>query len=92
MPEMTEERSWEEFRNSGLAWWINRSLHVFGWALVFEVDDASKPLDEQKVTRCYPAHCKFRGFGEESETRGFKRLTTYIESALGRMKEAVQDD
>ncbi len=89
---MTEERSWEEFRASGLAWWINRTLHLFGWALVFEVDDTAKPLGKQKVVRCYPAHCRFRGFGEESESRGFRKLTAHIEESLDRMKRDAHDD
>lgn len=26
-----EERTWEEFIDSKLLWWVNRSLHLFGW-------------------------------------------------------------
>lgn len=33
---MVVEKSWDEFRNSGLLWWINMILHTFGWAI--EVD------------------------------------------------------
>lgn len=33
---MVERRSWEEFRESGLLWWVNRTLHLFAlqsWVL-----------------------------------------------------------
>jgi len=70
---MTEERTWDEFRKSGLLWWVNRTLHLFGWAIVVEVDETN-----EHVTRAYPARCKFRGFAEESETRGFRNLTNYM--------------
>lgn len=70
---MTEERTWNEFRKSGLLWWVNRALHLFGWAIVVEMND-----DGERVKRAYPARCKFRGFVEESETRGFRNLTNYM--------------
>ena len=45
---MTNEKSWKEFRESGLLWFINTTLHVFGWALVAE-------FEEGEITRVYPA-------------------------------------
>lgn len=62
-----------EFRETGLLWWVNRTLHLFGWAIVVEVE-----ADGQTVKRVFPARCKFRGFAEEAEDRGFRRLTTYM--------------
>lgn len=29
--EMIKRKSWEKFRESGLLWFVNRSLHLFGW-------------------------------------------------------------
>lgn len=84
---MVEERSWEEFRASGLAWWINRLLHTFGWTLVFDVVDHTLPDAQQKVTRCYPARCRFRGFDNKSETEGFRKVTAHTEESLPRLKE-----
>jgi hypothetical protein len=75
---MTDERTWEQFRDAGLLWWINRGLHLFGWAIVVEVENETT----NKVTRVYPARCKFRGFGAESEARGFRKLTKHIEDEL----------
>lgn len=68
----TGEMTWDEFRATGALWWINRSLHLFGMAIYAEVDEAGK------VTRVYPGKCEFRGFSEESEERGFRRLRRWL--------------
>lgn len=68
---MTEEKSWQEFRDSGLFWWINMILHTFGWAIVIE-------LVEGKFTRAYPARVKFRGFDEKSNTNGYIKVSEYL--------------
>ena len=71
---MTEpyiEISWEEFSNSGLLWWINRSLHLFGHAIVTSEENG-------KITRAYPAKTDIRGFTYEDEDAGFAKLNEYI--------------
>ena len=30
---MTKEKSWQEFRDTGLVVIINQILHIFGWAI-----------------------------------------------------------
>lgn len=75
------EASWEEFREAGLLWWINRGLHLFGWAIVVDVDQN----DASKVLRVYPARCTFRGFAGESEERGFRKLTKHISDEMPRL-------
>lgn len=70
---MVKEKAWQEFRNSGLLWFTNSILHVFGWAIVVEFDEETKDL-----VRAYPARVKYRGFSEESTTHGHKRLSKYI--------------
>ena len=69
---MIEEMSLKEFRDSGLLWYINQQLHLFGVALTVEIDDNNEP------TRIYPAKCKFRGFSEEVNTNGYKKVTNYL--------------
>ena len=66
---MVTRKDWEEFRSSGLLWFINRTLHLFGWAIVFDYDDKTKELKE-----VYPARCKFRGFS--SNGRGSTELSS----------------
>ncbi|MGG2081666.1 hypothetical protein [Lysinibacillus pakistanensis] len=52
---------------------MNSILHVFGWAIVIEIDENTKDF-----VKVYPARVKFRGFSEESTTQGHKRLAKYI--------------
>ena len=48
---MVTKKSWEEFRSTGLLWWINMILHTFGWAICYEFDDG-------KIVEVYPARVK----------------------------------
>ena len=80
--QMIFEKTWEEFRRTGLLWWINRALHVFGWAIILEIN-----ADTEKVQRAYPARCKFRGFREEDESEGFVKLANYMEEKATILKK-----
>lgn len=82
--------TWEEFREAGLLWWINRMLHLFGWAIVVEVEDVIGPDQTAKVARAYPARVPFRGFTDNVEIRNFRKLTTHIERELPRMKKDAE--
>jgi hypothetical protein len=81
--QMVSEKAWSEFRNAGLLWWINRSLHLFGWAIVFEIGRNGK------VINVYPARVKFRGFNEKSENMGFLRLTHYLKRNSSKLLKEV---
>ncbi len=70
---MVEKRTWAEFREIGLLWWVNRTLHLFGWVIAIEFDEAGK-----EITNCYPARTKFRGFEHEAEEDGFIKLSKYL--------------
>ncbi len=74
--QMTMRRTWEDFRAAGLLWWINRFLHLFGWAIAVEIDDQGTTTD------AYPVTCRFRGFDEKSETDGFRDLTHHLADEL----------
>ncbi len=79
---MTNRKSWKEFQEAGLLWWINRSLHLFGWAIVFEVDSLGR------VTEVYPARTSARGFHLPEEDAGFIALTNH----LANIAPELQDD
>lgn len=83
---MVERETWQAFRNSGLLWWVNRMLHLFGWAIVVELDDVGE------VSACYPTRCSFRGFTSEYEARGFRRLTNHLGDNLKRMTADLDED
>jgi hypothetical protein len=84
---MIERRTWEEFREVGLLWWVNRVLHLFGWVIVCELEEGSEHIKD-----IYPAHCTFRGFTREAETEGFSKLTGYLVKDVGRMWDRMGRD
>jgi len=68
---MVAEKSWEEFRETGLFVFINSFLHIFGWSIVMEIDSG-------KILRVYPARVKFRGFDEKSTEKAYLHITEYM--------------
>lgn len=84
---MVQKKTWKEFQDSGLLWFINTILHTFGWALVMEVSDE----DEGYVCSVYPARVKFRGFDEGSNTKGYQKLSQYMkDNAVDLLKESME--
>jgi hypothetical protein len=80
---MLKEKSWKEFKDTGMLWLINTTLHVFGWAIAYELDEAGN------IVRVYPARCKFRGFSEDVNTKGYKEVSKYmLDNAEELFKEA----
>lgn len=69
---MLKEKSWEEFRETGMLWWINTILHVFGWTITYAIDEKGN------IVRVYPARCRFRGFSEDLNTEGYKKVSKYM--------------
>jgi hypothetical protein len=69
---MVNQKSWQEFRDAGLLWWINMILHTFGWAIVYTVED------DGTITNVYPARVKFRGFDTKNNDEGYQKVSKYI--------------
>lgn len=69
---MVDKKSWQEFRASGLFWWINMVLHTFGWAIVVNIGE------DGTISEVYPARVKFRGFDEKSNTEGYMKVSDYL--------------
>lgn len=74
--EMIEIKSWEEFRGTGLLWFINMILQMFGWSIVVEVEVDSE--QKRKVLDAYPVRTNFRGFEEQSISNGYKQVSKWI--------------
>ncbi len=81
---MINRKTWEEFRNSGLLWWVNQQLHIFGWSIVVVMED-------DKILEVYPARVKFRGFDDNNNTQGYIKVSKYMkENADELLKEAEE--
>ena len=83
---MIEKSSWQEFSDNGFLWMVNSILHLFGYAIVIEKNK------EGIIVDAYPAHCKFRGFDEKSTTKGYKRLTEYMNNNASILLHDFDDD
>lgn len=79
---MVNRKSWKEFKDSGLLWWINTILHTFGWAIVFDVEE------DGTISEVYPARVKFRGFSEDVNTEGYKKVSKYL---VGEVTELARE-
>ena len=82
---MIDRKTWSEFLETGLVWWINRILHTFGWAIVFEEND------EGAITDVYPARVKFRGFDEKTEEKNFIKVTKYLSKTVKELEREVHE-
>lgn len=80
-PEMITEKSWKEFRDSGLLWTTNSYLQTFGWSICLDIDDKGN------VCRVFPARTKFRGFSNEINDDGYRKLTEYIHGCIDELIE-----
>lgn len=85
---MVTKKSWEEFRASGLLWFVNTTLHVFGWAIVVEIMDA----DDTTITNVYPARVKFRGFNEDTNTKGYQKVSQYLKDNVEELAKECEDE
>ena len=82
---MLDKRDWQEFRSSGLLWFVNSILHLFGWAITVEIND------DGSITEAYPARCKFRGFDEANNTMGYQKVSQYLKDNIDDiLKEAME--
>lgn len=83
--ELTNEEKWQEFRKSGLLWFINSILHVFGWAITVSFSD-------DKIVEAYPDRVAFRGFSEESNSNGYKKITKFLSENIDELMKEVEEE
>lgn len=70
---MVETKEWKEFRETGLLLIINQILHIFGWAIVVNIEDESN-----EITSVYPARVKFRGFDNKNVEDSYINVSKYM--------------
>jgi hypothetical protein len=64
--------AWETFRQQGLLWLINRTLHLFGYAIRIKYDELGQ------VETVMPTRCKYRGFDIAVEQSNAFKLSKYL--------------
>lgn len=65
---MIERKTGKEFKDTGLLWFINTTLHLFGWTIVYDAETGV----------IYPARCKFRGFEVSNNDKGYQKVSKYL--------------
>ncbi len=82
-----EERPLKEFQETGLIWFVNRTLHLFGWVIAYDVDkDTKEPI------RLFVARTKWRGFETKLEQSGFKMLSQYLKDNSSELYKEANDE
>jgi hypothetical protein len=78
---MITEKSWSEFRKTGLLLFVNSFLHIFGWVLVYETEN----------DRMYPARTKFRGFDNKDVEEAHIKLADYMKETVDELHKEVNE-
>lgn len=82
---MTEcRKTWKEFQETKLLWWVNRTLHLFGWAIVMVQES------DGEISDVYPARVSYRGFSDSSESDGFTQLTEYLRNNIDELNQEIK--
>lgn len=90
---MLDKKDWDEFRKTGLLWFINSILHLFGWAIVIEMGDGGATSKSGAgIKDVYPARTIFRGFSEEENTKGYEKVTRYLQENIDGLLEEAKDE
>ena len=82
---MITKKNWIEFQRSGLLWWINSMLHLFGWAICYDFNEIGQLIE------VYPARVKFRGFGEEQVTEGYQKVSQYLKDNINELLQESKE-
>lgn len=82
---MIDQKTWKEFRDSGMLWWINMILHTFGWAITVATED------DGSISDVYPARVRFRGFAEKNNTEGYKKVSQYMKDNADKLLEESEE-
>lgn len=70
--EQTSNDCWEEFRKSGMLWYVNTMLKPLGWSICFLTDKKDNLEEVLAVKGSYT-------FTEEESVRGYKKFSTYLD-------------
>lgn len=70
-----DKKTWKEFQEAGLLWWVNMILHTFGWVIVIESDK-----ETGQFINAYPARTKWRGFSDKDNEDGYIKVSKWMEA------------
>ncbi|MCF8001676.1 MAG: hypothetical protein K9K76_07470 [Halanaerobiales bacterium] len=65
---------------------INSTLHVFGWVIAIETNE------DGEFVGASPYKTNFRGFSNDVNDKGYKKVTNYMENNIQRLVNAVEEE
>lgn len=80
-----ERKSWEEFESTGLMWWVNKTLKLFGYAIVLDINS------DDSVRDAYPAKVSFIQSVSGIDDAGLKKLSRYTAAEADRLNKAAME-
>lgn len=75
--------AWVEFRGAGFLWWVNRILHVFGWAINVVLEN------DGRISDAYPSRVAFTCFSADAEEDGVSKLRQYMTDNAAVLNAAI---
>lgn len=82
--EWIEDKTWDEFRDTGLLWFINSILHMFGWAIGTTIND------DGSVFEAYPMRVRYRGFSETCNSCGYEKVQRYMKENANELYDEAE--
>lgn len=79
------KKSWEEFRQAGLLVFVNQFLHIFGWSIIFEMDE------DGFVKNVYPARVTYAGFSHDVQADAYKKIRDYMNKNYEQLLKEINE-
>lgn len=80
-----KKTTWDEFLNAEMLWFVNRLLHVFGWAIVFACDE------NDNIIEVYPARTQQLGFALDVDLDCRRAFLEHLDTNMGKLKTDVAE-
>ena len=81
---MLDQKTWEEFQNTGLLWLVNTFLHTFGWTLMTQVDD------DGNIIGGVACRTDFRFFTTDINDEGYLKVTDWLKENIDMLEGDVE--
>lgn len=75
-----ERKVIKEFKESGLLWFINTILQLFGWSIFVDYQN-------DEIINFRPGRTTFRGFLSKHNTDGYIKVTEYLAKNIDELLE-----
>lgn len=69
------KKNWKAFRNTGLLYFVNEFLHIFGYAINIEKVD-------NKIVDVYPEKVNYTGLSEKSNEEAYIKASQFMKDNM----------